>query len=165
MNIRFLALMACLMCLLTNGVAAQFFFEPHASDDAVTSQDSEAMPKPISLLDEVGGSDNNSANENVPLENYDPSVSYYVQNLNLTPEQLSKVQRVSLDSLAEQEVLLQKIASLRQQVRTLEVNSLMAFEAILDDSQRTAFQELRAGYETKHKSISPTNELSVEPME
>ena len=166
MNIRFLALLACLGCLVTNGVAAQFFFNTSSEDEAVNADESapQVMPKPISLLNEDDASavEREAVADNMVLENYDPSVSYYIQNLNLTPEQMYEAQKISLDSLAEQEELLQKIAALRQRARALEVSSLMAFEAILDDAQRTAFQELRASYESSVSGGETENEASGE---
>ena len=152
MNTKFLALFAGLSCLLFNNASAQIFSD-YDNDSPTVAEDSQAMPKPISLIDGIAEEDSaeNATNaETVDLESYDPSVSFYVQNLNLSPEQLSEAQKISLDTLAEQEELFQKIAALRQQARALEVSSLLAFEAILDDSQRAALQELRANFETSN---------------
>ena len=46
-----------------------------------------ALAKPVSLLAEDA--------EIVDLESFDPTISFYVQNLNLSPEQLDQAQRIS----------------------------------------------------------------------
>lgn len=150
MNIRFFALFAGCCFLLTNGVSAQVFSVSDENDIEVIYEEPQAMPKPISLIDNTDEEENVANTENVEsvdIENYDSDVSYYVQSLNLSPEQLYEAQKISTESMAEQEELFQKIAALRQQARALEVSTLLAFEAILNDSQRAALQELRAGYE------------------
>jgi hypothetical protein len=52
---------------------------------------------------------------------------------------------------------------LRQQARAIEVSSLLAFEAILNDSQRAALQELRANYEAANGAPNnDTNAINAE---
>lgn len=145
MNIKFFIFAICAVGLWASFLSAEPF------------TDDEAMPKPVSLLDNMENADGSEHMANTDLETYDPTVSFYVQNLNLTPEQIYKAQKISLDSLAEQEDLLQKIDLLRQRAKALEVSSLMAFEAILDDSQRIAFQELRANYEASIGESQPSS--------
>ena len=122
---------------LASAALAQFFGTPAEEENA-------QLAKPISLLDEVKDT---AENEAVEVATIDPDVSYYVQNLNLSDEQLSEIQKISANTVAAQEEILQKIAALRQEIRSLEVSSIVAFEAVLDDSQKAAFRELRAGYE------------------
>ncbi|MBQ9271126.1 MAG: hypothetical protein IJ218_02530 [Alphaproteobacteria bacterium] len=98
-----------------------------------------ALAKPVSLLAEDA--------EIVDLESFDPTISFYVQNLNLSPEQLDQAQRISEAEQEKKENLLRQIEALRKEAYNLEAGSLIAFEAILDDAQRATFQELRAGVE------------------
>ncbi len=98
-----------------------------------------ALAKPVSLLAEDA--------EIVDLESFDPTISFYVQNLNLSPEQLDQAQRISEAEQEKKENLLRQIEALRKEAYNLEAGSLIAFEAILDDAQRATFQELRVGVE------------------
>ena len=88
-------------------------------------------------------------------------ISYYVQKLNLSEEQLDLAKYISDDSRLKQEQLLKSIALLRKQARDLEAKSLEEFEAILTDEQREEFLKLREVYEKKHhKEIPDLENLS-----
>ena len=115
------------------------------------------LARPVSLLDEVEGMTKSKESEVTEIDVIDPDVSYYVQNLNLTPEQISKVQKISADSVSEQESILKEITDIRRRARALEINSLSAFEAILDDSQKAAFNELRNSHETAVNIVQKTD--------
>lgn len=82
-------------------------------------------------------------NDNTDTTKENTNISYYVQNLNLTPEQISKAQKISDESRAQQEQLLQNIQTLRQQAHDLEEKSLSDFEAILTEEQKTDFNRLK----------------------
>lgn len=142
MEMRFLLCMLGCLALITPEAAAQFWGakEPVAEEVA-------PLAKPISLLDEVKDTQENNVAETVEVAAIDPDVSYYVQNLNLSAEQLSEIQKISANTVAAQEEIMQKIEALRQEIRSLEVSSIVAFEGVLDDSQKAEFRELRAGYE------------------
>lgn len=159
MTTKFFALIAVFCCFSINNALAQFYSDSGETEVQAAYSEPQAMPKPISLIDNIDEEENTENAEAVEIENYDPSVSFYVQNLNLSPKQLFEAQKISLDTLAKQEELFQKIAELRQQARALEVSSLLAFEAILNDSQRAALQELRANYETSNNI--PTNDTNA----
>ncbi len=135
-------------------ISAQLF-----NDNSVLAETIKNTPlaRPVSLLDEVESAAQNNESEATEIDVIDPDVSYYVQNLNLTPEQISKVQKISADSVSEQESILKEITDIRRRARALEINSLSAFEAILDDSQKAAFNELRNSHETAVKMVQETN--------
>ena len=71
------------------------------------------------------------------------NISYYVQKLNLTPEQIIKAQEISNASHAKQEQLLKNIEDLRAQAHELENSSLSDFVAILTDEQKIEFNKLQ----------------------
>ena len=147
MNIKCLSVVLGALMLVSPSVFAQFYNSDAAAVDTATEPE---LAKPISLLD-------NDKDEE--FENEDPDISYYVQNLNLSPKQLQEAQKISQDNLKKQEEIMQNIALLRRQARALEINSLMAFEAILDDTQKASFRELRAGYEgSSEKPASESKE-------
>lgn len=149
MYVRFLlSIIGLLLGMMTNA-SAQFFGEVATETETVGNVQ---LAKPISLLEETENraTEDNTA-EAAEIEIGDPDVSYYVQNLNLSDEQLAEIQKISAKTVAAQEEILQKIEALRQEIRSLEVSSLKAFEAVLDDTQKAAFTELRAGYEAAQK--------------
>ena len=129
MKIRLMISAAIISAFCAQNASAQVF-TPEEAD--------EVLAKPISLLD-----DEVMAQDDVDLLTFDPTISYYVQNLNLTPEQLDKAQRISEAGQAKKEDLLRQIEALRKEAYNLEAGSLIAFEAILDDDQRAAFHELQ----------------------
>lgn len=130
------------LLLLSTTVSAQVW---GVSNEAETTPET-VLAKPISLLDDVRETQD-EASTPVEIESRDPEVSYYIQSLNLSEDQLATAQKISRENLEAQRDILQKIAALRQEARALEIGSLMAFEAILDDSQKAAFHELRLGFE------------------
>ena len=123
-------------------VVAMFGMNAHAQVLATDDVDAE-LAKPFPLVaDEV------MAQDDIDLETFDPTISYYVQNLNLTPEQIDKAQRISEAGQAKKEELLRQIEELRREAYNLEAGSLIAFEAILTDDQKAAFHELQNGADT-----------------
>jgi hypothetical protein len=137
---------AMLVCGAENVRAQQF------SD----AENGEMLAKPVSLLEE-----DNSGTETVDLEAFDPEISYYVQNLNLSPDQLDQAQRISEAEQIKKEDLLRQIEALRREAYNLEAGSLIAFEAILDDAQKATFQELRAGVKAE---ASETTEDDIDKL-
>ena len=103
------------------------------------------LAKPIALVEDETQGD-------ADLEAFDPVISYYVQSLNLSPEQLAKAQQISEAGQAKKEELLRQIEALRREAYALEAGSLIAFEAILSDDQRVAFHELQANGENENTS-------------
>ena len=150
MYAKFLLCVAGLSLGVLTEASAQVF-----GNVAIEENPAETMQlaKPISLLAETENSaaEDNTA-EAVEIEYSDPDVSYYVQNLNLSGQQLEEIKKISRNSMEEQTRIMQDIAALRHRSRALEINTLMAFEAVLDDTQKAAFQELRAGYEGGQKT-------------
>ena len=154
MNIKFLSAAVSILLLISLRSFAQFY-----DADTTNSALAEAEPaKPISLLSKAQENEIN----NTGVEFEDPDISYYVRNLNLSPQQLQMAQKISQDNLAKQEEIMQNISALRRQARALEINSLMAFEAILDDTQKASFKELRAGFETEEGETESESEKSYE---
>ena len=147
MYAKFLLCVAGLSLWMLTEASAQVFGSVAAEEKAVE------LAKPISLLEETENNvaENNAA-EAVGIEAVDPDISYYVQNLNLSEQQLEEIKKISQNSMEEQTKIMQDIAALRRRSRALEINTLMAFEAVLDDTQKAAFQELRAGYEGTQKA-------------
>ena len=127
--------------LLSAAASAQFF----SAQNEVGAAEEVQLAKPISLLDSVNDAQE-TAVEETAIESRDPEVSFYIQSLNLNEEQLATAQKISQENLTAKQDILQKIDALRQEARALEIGSLMAFEAILDDSQKASFHELRAGF-------------------
>ena len=126
--------------ILIMAAAVATFWTWNAQAEALMPDEVEAeLAKPIPLFDEevVPPSD-------ADFEEFDATISYYVQNLNLTPKQLDEAQRISDAGQAKKEELLRQIEELRREAYNLEAGSLIAFEAILNDDQRAAFRELRA---------------------
>lgn len=131
-----------------------------ASAQVWGAQNEEAteFAKPISLLDDVRETQEDTSASVVEIESRDPEVSYYIQSLNLSEDQLATAQKISRENLEAQRDIMQKISALRQEARALEIGSLMAFEAILDDSQKAAFQELRLGFEAAQNGENDADE-------
>ncbi|MBR1825205.1 MAG: hypothetical protein IJ770_01290 [Alphaproteobacteria bacterium] len=115
-----------------------------------TDAENQEMAKPIALVEGLENS------ETVALEAFDPTISYYVQNLNLSPDQLDQAQRISEAEQLKKDDLLRQIEALRKEAYNLEAGSLIAFEAILTDAQKATFRELRAG--TDSNVIESTDE-------
>lgn len=149
MYAKFLLCVVGLSLGMLTDVSAQVFGNVAAEEKA---DETMQLAKPISLLAETENSaaEDNAA-EAVGIETVDPDISYYVQNLNLSEQQLEEIKKISQNSMEEQTKIMQDIAALRRRSRSLEINTLMAFEAVLDDTQKAAFQELRAGYEGTQK--------------
>ncbi len=150
MYAKFLLCVAGLSLGLLTEASAQVFGNAAADEKVV---ETEQLAKPISLLAET---EDKAAEDNVAevvdVEVSDPDISYYVQNLNLSKQQLEEIKKISQNSMEEQKNIMQEIAALRRRSRALEINTLMSFEAVLDDTQKAAFQELRAGYEGTQKT-------------
>ena len=102
---------------------------PPAGQDNVIMQNT-------SFSENAENAQNSSTDEN-------QNISYYVQKLNLSPEQIAQAQKISDKAHDEQEQILQSIENLRQQAHELEQRSLTDFEAILTDEQRNLFAQLR----------------------
>lgn len=147
MYAKFLLGVAGLSLGLLTEASAQVFGSVAAEEKNVE------LAKPISLLEETENKDTeDNAAEAAGIEAVDPDISYYVQNLNLSEQQLEEIKKISRNSMEEQTKIMQEIAELRRRFRALEINTLMSFEAVLDDTQKAAFQELRAGYEGTQKT-------------
>ncbi len=146
MYAKFLLCVAGLSLGMLTEASAQVFGSVVADEKTVE------LAKPISLLEEMENNAAENAAEAVGIEAVDPDISYYVQNLNLSEQQLEEIKKISQNSMEEQTKIMQDIAALRRRSRALEINTLMAFEAVLDDTQKAAFQELRAGYEGTQKT-------------
>lgn len=101
--------------------------------------DNREMAKPIPLL-----ADEESDTQAAATDFYDPAISYYVQNLDLSPEQLDLAQQISIAEQKDKDEIMQHLEMLKRAADTLEATSLHAFEAILDDEQKIKFHELRA---------------------
>ena len=154
MKFRLMTMIAVATMLGASGAQAQVLEE---GLDELNAEAAELMlAEPIPLIeDEV------TAQENIDLEAFDPTISYYVQNLNLTPKQLDEAQRISDEGHAKKEDLLRQIEALRREAENLEAGSLIAFEAILDDDQRAAFHELRNGIERADKDEQNSNDAET----
>ncbi len=74
---------------------------------------------------------------------YDKEISFYIQNMKLSVEQLDMAKYISDDSRLKQEQLLKSIYLLRKQARELEAKSLSDFEAILTEEQKVIFEKLK----------------------
>ena len=70
-------------------------------------------------------------------------ISYYMQHMILSPEQLNRAQDISNTSNSKKQQLLQSIETLKEQVNEIENDGLRDFEAILTDSQKAEFNRLR----------------------
>ena len=128
MGIKFLAITALFVSANAIETCAQNFN---------TTAENQSLSKPIELLE----GENKAAIAD--LEKYDPTISYYVQSLNLTPKQLLLAQKISAEGQEKKEELLRRIDALRREAYNLEASSLIAFEAILDDDQKAVFNEMR----------------------
>ena len=73
--------------------------------------------------------------------------SNYVEQLNLTPEQLVQAQKISQNEQALRKELLESVAQFRMQVRTkaesIKENSLKEFMEILTDEQKAKFATMQ----------------------
>ena len=77
MNIKFMMMF----------VAAVYAWNVQAQDLDASLHEPSAQPIPL-IEDDV-------FEEGVDLEAFDPTISYYVQNLNLSPDQLAKARQIS----------------------------------------------------------------------
>lgn len=77
-------------------------------------------------------------------QDYDAEISYYIQNMNLSIEQLDMAKQISDDSRLRQKQMMQSIYTIRKQALDLEAQSLAAFEKILTPEQKVKFEELKA---------------------
>lgn len=143
MNIKFFAGLAVISLLISPCANAQFF---SAASDDLRLPETPQLAKPISLFEETANANDDAEPKIAKIEEGDPDVSYYVQNLNLSEEQLQQVQKISAENIKQQEEIVQEIATLRQKAHSVKLNSIAAFEAILNDEQKAAFQKLRSDY-------------------
>ena len=140
--------------ILMASAVATMLFGVCAKAQVLMSEDVEQeFVKPIPLIE-----NESETMAKVDLEMYDPAISYYVQNLNLTPKQLDEAQRISDADQAKKEDLLRRIETLRREAYDLQAGSLIAFEAILDDVQRAAFRELRSENEKINNKMQDSAE-------
>ena len=159
MNIRFMAIITSILCIFgakANAQEVEYLLQeqapeykahpevlvhiPPAQEDNVVMEDTVFVENADSNQETIP----QPATESVESNNQESkNISYYVEKLNLTPEQMVRAQEISDTSLAKQKELLQSIENLRQQAYDLEKNSLTDFEAILTDEQRVVFNQLR----------------------
>ena len=90
-------------------------------------------------------------------------ISYYMQRISLSPEQLNRAQEISNTTDTRKQQLLQSIETLKEQADELENDGLRSFEAILTDEQKTEFNRLRYEQNTVVQS-EPQPEVYSEPQ-
>ena len=160
MNIRFMAVITSILCMfgakanaqeveyLLQEQNAEYKAHPEVLVHIPPAQQDNVVIEDKAFVEEANSNQNvapQAVPENVENNNSESkNISYYVDKLNLTPEQMSRAQEISDASLAKQKELLQSIENLRQQAYDLEKNSLTDFEAILTDEQRVIFNQLRS---------------------
>ena len=92
-------------------------------------------------------------------------VSYYMQHIILSPEQLNRAQDINNTSNSKKQQLLQSIETLKEQVNAIENNGLRDFEAILTDSQKAEFNRLRNEHEAVSQPEPQPETQSEQPQE
>lgn len=133
---------------------------PPAKQDNVIMQNTSFVDSEIPA-DNGSNPKEESSSQNVNTDN--TNISYYVQNLNLTPEQIGMAQRISDESRAKQEQLLQDIQALRQRAHEIEEKSLTDFEEILTPKQKTEFLRLRGLSDNANIQNNQKTETQTEP--
>ena len=133
---------------------------PPAKQDNVIMQNTSFVDSEIPA-DSASNQKEASSFQNVNTGN--TNISYYVQNLNLTPEQIGMAQRISDESRAKQEQLLQDIQALRQRAHEIEEKSLTDFEEILTPKQKTEFLRLRGLPDNANIQNNQEPETRTEP--
>ena len=175
MNKKFLVAIVCVLTIIAAKAHAQgvvfvaqdtpshpevLIHIPPTSQDNVIIQD--AVFTENSASDAVAPSVREaSVSESIVNKN----ISYYVQNLDLSPEQISKAQEISNVGHAKQEELLRNIESLRAQAHEIENDTLADFEAILSDEQKAEFYKLKTGQDVLASQPEPQPaEVQSEPQ-
>ena len=179
MNIRFMAVITSILCMFgakTNAQEVEYLLQeqnseykahPEVLDHIPPAQQDNVVVEDAVFVEEANSNQNaapqaiSDSVENNNAEN--KNISYYVDRLNLTPEQMSRAQEISDASLIKQKELLQSIESLRQQAYDLEKNSLTDFEAILTDEQRAMFNQLRNEKDTAEEQNVATENTPSNP--
>ena len=80
-------------------------------------------------------------NEN-RFKNIEDEMSYYIENLNLTTQQMAEAKKISNDGILKQKQLLMNLYFIRKQAREIEIENLNKFKAILDEEQKNQLDKL-----------------------
>lgn len=119
--------------------------------------DDQKMAKPIPLF----ANEENDKQADV-ADFYDQTISYYVQNLDLSAEQIDLAQQISAAEQKDKDEIIQRLEILRQAAYELEANSLKLFEAILNEDQKIKFRQLQeklAQMKQKNRKTSADDDL------
>lgn len=76
------------------------------------------------------------------FKNIEDEMSYYIENLNLTTQQMAEAKKISNDGILKQKQLLMNLYFIRKQAREIEMENLDKFKAILNAEQKVQLEQL-----------------------
>ncbi len=122
-----------------------------AEQNTPPAQDIENIKAEEQPVEQKDASDDAEESKNTAKD--ERSLEYLMFNMNLSDEQLVKIQKLNEESSQKMAVLMEKIKQLRQEVRNVESASLDSFETILNEEQKEKFKNLRLMYESNRSDI------------
>lgn len=115
--------------------------------DIQSEQNQQSVDKVGNDSDKVVENPLNSPSTNIDnnenrFKNIEDEMSYYIENLNLTTQQMAEAKKISNDGILKQKQLLMNLYFIRKQAREIEIENLNKFKAILDEEQKNQLDKL-----------------------
>ena len=125
--------------------------KPEDSEAPAEEEIVAAVPENVSVQPKPQSLEKTEAPKETTKE--ERSLEYLMFNMNLSDEQLVKIQQLNEASTQKMNALMEKIKQLRQEARDVESQSLNEFETVLTNEQKEKFRSLRLMYESNRANI------------